>query len=198
MNEFGPIATIQKTGNEELTFNNSSLGLSLLNFWQWSTSDLVSNATRGRLAEFIVAAALGIDTTIVRDEWGAYDLESAEGIKIEVKASAYIQTWKQKKLSPVSFSIKNTRTWNTATGVYNIESKRQADIYVFCLLHHTDQATINPLNLNQWEFYVCSAQVLNEKYPLAKSISLTKLKRLVTLAPFDKLQETIMLNSKSV
>lgn len=36
---------------------------------------LVSNATRGRLAEFIVAAGLKIDTSGVRDEWAASDLD---------------------------------------------------------------------------------------------------------------------------
>ena len=32
----------------------------VIDFWKWSVSDLVSNATRGRLAEFIVAKALKI------------------------------------------------------------------------------------------------------------------------------------------
>jgi hypothetical protein len=47
----------------------------LIEFWQWSISDLVSNVSRGVLAEFIVAKALEINTVSnVRDEWAAYDL----------------------------------------------------------------------------------------------------------------------------
>ena len=59
------------------------MDLTLLDFWSWSASDLVSNATRGRLAEFIVANALGVESGI-REEWAAYDLATATGIKIEV------------------------------------------------------------------------------------------------------------------
>jgi hypothetical protein len=50
-----------------------------------TASDLVSNSTRGVLAEFIVARALGLDTG-VRTEWQAFDLETASGKKIEVKS----------------------------------------------------------------------------------------------------------------
>ena len=37
---------------------------------------------------------------------------------------------------------------------YSEEKLRRADIYIFCLLGHKDQTTINPMNLNQWVFYV--------------------------------------------
>src|SRR6266851_1966408 len=55
-----------KTGHETFHANARGLGLTLSDFWRWSLSDLVSNATRGRLAEFIVADALGISTRGVR------------------------------------------------------------------------------------------------------------------------------------
>jgi len=58
-----------KTGNEPLSVNGNNLKVTLLDFWKWSVSDILSNATRGRLAEFIVATATNIDITIVRDEW---------------------------------------------------------------------------------------------------------------------------------
>jgi hypothetical protein len=54
-----------KTGNEPI----SDTGKTLLDFWKWNGSDLVSNATRGRLAEFIVAIALDVDLSAPRDEW---------------------------------------------------------------------------------------------------------------------------------
>jgi hypothetical protein len=41
----------RKTGAERLHQQGSDLGLDLLAFWRWNASDLVSNATRGRLAE---------------------------------------------------------------------------------------------------------------------------------------------------
>jgi len=66
-----------------------------------SLSDLVSNATRGRLAEFIVAQALNVDTSGVRDEWAAYDLLTSSGIKVEVKSAAYLQSWAQRRHSNI-------------------------------------------------------------------------------------------------
>jgi hypothetical protein len=51
----------------------------------------VSNTTRGRLADFIIAKALGVDTSGVREEWAAFDLISPEGTQVEVKSADYIQ-----------------------------------------------------------------------------------------------------------
>lgn len=82
-----------KNGEEKLFYDNESLTFSLLDFWRWSVSDILSNATRGRLAEFIIATAVNIDIKQIRDEWGAFDLETPSGIKIEVKSAAYLQSW---------------------------------------------------------------------------------------------------------
>jgi hypothetical protein len=51
-----------KTGREWFRAGDRMLDFELSEFWRWSMSDLVSNATRGRLAEFIVAKALSIST----------------------------------------------------------------------------------------------------------------------------------------
>ena len=34
------------------------------------------------------------------------------------------------------------------------EAKRHSDVYVFALLAHLDQRTINPMDVSQWRFYV--------------------------------------------
>ncbi|MCX6350451.1 MAG: hypothetical protein NTX03_01155 [Bacteroidetes bacterium] len=57
-----------KTGNEPLIFNNYPLKYSLMDFWKWSVSDILSNATRGRFAEFIVATATNINVEKMRNE----------------------------------------------------------------------------------------------------------------------------------
>lgn len=161
MSEFEKLTFQPKTGDEPLTFKNQNLDVKLIDFWRWSVSDIVSNATRGRFAEFIVATALGIDQTIVRDEWSAYDLTSPEGIKIEVKSASYLQSWFQNDYSKISFSIRPTKHWDSLTNKQAELAMRQADIYVFCLLKHKDKKTLNPMNLEQWEFYVTSTETLN-------------------------------------
>jgi hypothetical protein len=129
------------------------------------------------LAEYIVAKALDIDNK-VRIEWDAYDLKTEDGIKIEVKSAAYLQSWKQNKDSNISFSIKPTYGWNSETNEYSTELKRQADVYIFCLLKHKDKVTVNPLRLDQWVFYILSTKVLNEKKTTQEKIELNPLKDL--------------------
>ena len=96
----GVLQANRKSGKERLHDDGKDLGCDLLSFWQWSVSDLVSNATRGVLAEYIVARALGIPVdTKVRNEWSAYDLKTPDGVTVQVKSAAYIQSWAQKQLS---------------------------------------------------------------------------------------------------
>jgi hypothetical protein len=117
-----------KSGRENFKADGRGLKFTLYDFWRWSVSDLVSNATRGRLAEFIVAKALGISTDDVRDEWRAYDLKMPECIKVEVKSAAYIQSWHQTKLSTIIFRTPKTRAWNPDTNELEAELKRQAHV----------------------------------------------------------------------
>ena len=77
----------RKTGAESFRNGKQTLPFDLLSFWQWSNSDLLSNVTRGVLAEYIVARALGIGESDIRDEWAAYDLCTSDCIKIEVKCT---------------------------------------------------------------------------------------------------------------
>lgn len=164
-----------KTGRERFRTDDQVLDFSLCDFWRWSMSDLVSNATRGRLAEFIVAKALSISTETVRDEWGAYDLETPEGIKVEVKSAAYIQSWHQSRFSAISFRTPKTLAWDSETNRQDKQAKRQADVYVFALLSHQEKPTINPLNIRQWQFFVVPTAVLNARTRSQHSITLRTL-----------------------
>ena len=172
------IPTARKTGGECFTLGDQTLPVDLLSFWQWSTSDLLGNTMRGCLAEYIVAMALGI-TSGVRNDWEAYDL-LFNGWKIEVKASGYLQTWPQKCLSRLVFSIRPARSWDPVTGRMTDDVCRQSDVYVFCLHHHKDKATVNPLDLAQWSFYVLPTAYLDcaPRFKDASSISLSALKTL--------------------
>lgn len=164
-----------RTGTEPLHSDGQNLGVSVFDFWRWSASDLLSNATRGRFAEFIVARALGIPLDQVREEWSAYDLLTPEGIRVEVKSAAYIQSWHQSKPSIISFLVPKTRAWHAETNLQETEARRQADIYVFALLAHSDQTTIDPLNVNQWQFFVLPTAVLDSRTRSQHSITLRTL-----------------------
>ena len=191
-NGFPPIVAERKSGLEELHENGEPVGTSVLDFWCWATSDLLSNATRGVLAEYIVARVLGLDSG-VRAQWDAYDLMTSTGLKVEVKSSAYLQSWYQKELSIIQFGIAPTLKWDEATNKRESERRRQADVYVFCVLTPRDQATVDPLNLKQWTFYVLPTVVLDQRVPTQKSIGLTGLKKLDAVkTDYDGLAEAIL------
>lgn len=94
-NKYPPIKVTRKTGSERLHNDGKEISVQLVDFWRWSASDLLSNATRGVFAEFIIASALGLVDN-VRAEWGSYDLKTRKGKRIEIKSAAYLQSWHQK------------------------------------------------------------------------------------------------------
>ena len=167
----------RKTGSERFHANGKPLEFSLLGFWQWSSSNLVSNAMRGVLAEYIVACDLGVADGL-RTEWEAYDLHTQRGVKVEVKSAAFLQSWKQAKLSSICFGIRQSYGWDAITNEMGAERKRQAHVYVFALLKHQDKATLDPLDVVQWDFYILPTAVLNTRLASQKQISIATLLKL--------------------
>jgi hypothetical protein len=176
MNPLQAVKATKKTGKEPFVFDGNELPLNVLSFWQWSSSELLGNALRGVLAEFIVASTIDV-LEQPREEWDAYDLITKSGLKIEIKSSAYLQSWNQTELSKIIFGIQPTVLWDE-NNKRSEEAKRQADVYVFCVLAHKDKSTVNPLDLSQWEFYVLDTKVLNDKVPKQKTITLSSLLKL--------------------
>ena len=160
----------RKSGRER--FRGMAGEHTLQDFWAWAFSDLVGNTERGKLAEYIVATAMGCDGG-TSPAWGSFDLLSPDGIKIEVKASAYIQSWEQKAFSKILFSIAESRYWDGI--VYDKEKKRQADVYVFCVEKHKDKETVNPFDPAQWDFYPVSTRKLNASLGKQRTVSLGSL-----------------------
>lgn len=145
-------------------------------FWQWAFSDFMSNALRGVLAEYIVASAIGCAHG-QRTEWDAYDLLTEEGLKIEVKSSAYLQSWHQNKHSVIRFDIGQKKAWDAQTNISSSEAIRSADIYIFCVFATTDKSIANPLDLSQWFFLVCPTELLAEKLGNQKTVGLATLEK---------------------
>jgi hypothetical protein len=174
----GPIELTRCEGDEPFHCAGEPLEFDLATFWQWSFSDVVSNATRGIVAEFIVARALGIGKAGVREEWAAYDLEIPDGPKIEVKSAAYIQSWQQREFSKISFRVPKTLGWDKNSNRQSQTAKRQADVYVFALLAHKNQESLDPLDVSQWMFYVLPTVVLDNRKRSQHSITLPSLEKL--------------------
>ena len=167
-------APLRRTGGEPFHDRGAPLGMDVLGYWRWAYSDILSNAARGKLAEYIVACALGADGG-VRIDWDAYDLRTPEGWKVEVKSAAYWQSWPQKGPSAIVFRIPRSWGWTAEDNSFFDEPTRAADVYVFAVLAHMDKATIDPLDIAQWDFYVLPTAVLEAKCAVQKTISLGSL-----------------------
>ena len=185
------IHTVRRTGLEVIHRNGHPVGGSLLDFWKWAGSDLVGNTFRGWLAEYFVALDLGIADGM-RSEWTAYDLEMEDGTKVEVKTSAYVQSWKQKGLSSPRFSIRRALGWDPDTDTFTEHPMRPSDIYVFCLHKHRDQATLDVCNVSQWTFFVIPTKVIDDELDSQKSVGVATLRRIgASEVPFGKIRQTV-------
>ena len=174
---FPRLPQMRRTGDEPFHADGSALPFDLLSFWQWYASDLAGNALRGCIAEYLVLQALGVNPA-VRQEWDAVDIKLTSGLTVEVKSSAYHQSWAQKMESPIGFSIAPALGWDATTGENALKSIRPAKVYVFCLLAHHDRETLDPLNVSQWTFYVLATRILDDKAGRQKKINLASLLRL--------------------
>ena len=154
-------------------------------FWRYAYSDLIDNRNRAAFGEFIVAKAVGATETPY-SSWESYDIKSPDGIKIEVKTSAYIQTWKQEKLSIPTFDISKKYGWVGETSEWDNVKDRQANVYVFCLHLEKDKLKqLTPENSENWLFYVVSTNLINEKLADQKSLRISTLEDFLGIQPIQ-------------
>ncbi|MFI9625262.1 hypothetical protein [Streptomyces sp. NPDC052042] len=125
----------------------------VLDFWRYAMPDLRTNTTRGLLAEFLVHRAVGAEER--NAEWESFDVLAPDGLRIEVKTSAYLQAWEQRRLSQIRFTRLRGRVW-TSEAEDAVEPTYNADVYVFALHIARTHAAYDPLDIGQWHFYVAS------------------------------------------
>lgn len=135
--------------------------VSVLDFWRWASSDLRENILRGVLAEFLVAKAVG-DPSELRHAWDNFDVTTPDGTKIEVKSSAYLQSWRQQRLSSIKFSGLMGRACSYETNELEADPSLRADLYVFALHTCQDPDQYDVLDLAAWRFYVVPVSLLRD------------------------------------
>jgi len=147
---------------------------SLLDFWKWAFSDLCDDDLKGIFAEWIVLKLLKIPSSR-RINWANSDIITPKGVRIEVKASSYWQSWKlldekgalrPTPLHPVSsesqirFAGLRARD---AVAVPNGDDPQlfKSDVYIFAFQHERDVEKWNAMDLSQWEFYVLPVSAIS-------------------------------------
>ena len=149
-----------------------------------SRNPLIENNLRGIFAEYLVADILGEGWEVCDGTYADYDLLGPMGAKLEVKSSAFIQSWWRMSVeegaSPISkpkFSIKE-RLGKCGN------RRRAADVYVFALHESKDTGVADHRRVEQWGFYVC----LTASLPTGqKTITLGPLTRLASYGKADTL-----------
>jgi hypothetical protein len=150
-----------------LTGSNAKLQqASLSDFWKWAFSDLCDDDLKGIFAEWIVLKLLGI-ARARRVSWANSDIVTEEGVRIEVKASSYWQSWKlmdgtgalrPTPIHPVSSEAQIRFAGLKARDAGDISKSSdprlfKSDIYVFAFQHEKDSERWDAMDLSQWEFY---------------------------------------------
>jgi len=162
-------------------------------FWAWAYSDLMGNTVRPLIAEFLVSKLLNAHHG-QRIQWDGADV-AYKGLKIEVKSSAYVQSWHQDRLSKITFDIRpRTLTWDASANLSHPITRpygRHADLYVFCLLDEKDKEAADPRKLGQWKFFVLPTSQLNAAFRSQKTLSLSSLQKVTQALAYCQLKREI-------
>ena len=165
---------VKLSGKEKFTQHGNETNLSILDFWQFKFSNIYN--MQEIMAEYLVAKALGKDEADNDAYWRLFDI-AYRGKRIEVKQSSYYHPWNENgKISDQRiFSIAKANSSyedNTKENRY----ERQNDIYVFCLNVGKTKEEANPLNLDNWQFYIVPTSFINENCGDNKTISLGRIR----------------------
>lgn len=144
-------------------------GATVLEFWRWAFADLSDDDVKGWFAEWLVGRILGLPMAR-RISWANSDHVTPEGMRIEIKSSAYWQSWKlinedgtARTVEPIVDPAR-ARVYfagliagdsaSTAAGAPRLKS----DVYVFAFQKQADAAQWDALDLRQWDFHVLTKQ----------------------------------------
>lgn len=94
-----------------------------------------------------------------------------------MKSAAYWQSWPQQRPLKIVFRIPRTWGWNAEDDSQCETPTRAADLYVFAVLSHLDKATIDPLDVSQWDFDGLPTAVLERNCAEQQTVALGALLR---------------------
>ncbi len=144
---------------------------------------LVANNFRALLVEAMVAEALEPDWRWCSADYAAWDFETDDGLRLEVKQSAAKQSWALEGSRPsrASFDIA-FRAGRYDRSLWVEGRNRYAHLYIFA--HHAVvDASADHREPGQWRFYVTPAPRL----PPAKTIGLAGVAALASPDAIDQL-----------
>jgi hypothetical protein len=134
---------------------------------------LIQNNARGEYVEQMVDSCLSSDWTHCAGDWAGWDFERVDGVRLQVKQSAALQTWGIAK-RPASFSIAPASGYYINGTEWIAKASRPAHLYLFAW-HGITDGTADHTNPRQWRFFVVPEPSLPSG---TKSISIRALERI--------------------
>lgn len=162
------------TGQEQFTSGGKPIGINVLDFWSFQRSNLWD--MQEEIAEFLVAKALGQSIPHNKNGWTLWDIDY-KGKRIEVKETGYFYSWQKDGKTSEQRTFGITKAYSKYKDTSST-FERQNDVYVFCLNTGRTQEDSNPLELNNWRFWVVPTYVINQECGDNKTLSLNRLKKI--------------------
>ena len=177
------------TGNEKFIYNEQELDFGILDFWKYKYSNIWN--IQEYVAEFLIEKALGLEESQNTESWTLYDI-NYRNKRIEIKETSYYHPWNE------NGKISNQRVFGITMANSNYEDQenenkfeRQNDIYVFCLNTGKTKEEANPMDINNWEFYIVPTSTINELCGKNKTISLNKVKNIAEQVNYFEIKNYI-------
>lgn len=175
-------------GKEKFILNGEQTDMDIADFWRWHFCDRFD--LQDKMAEYIVAKALGKKSADNIGSWTLFDI-MYRNKRIEVKETSYYHSWQsdeEPKSKARNFRIaKAYSEYKDAASSY----ERQNDIYVFCLNTGSTREDSDPLQLEYWEFYIIPTKTINEVCGEAKTISLSRVRKLAKGVAYREIKGTV-------
>ncbi|MBO5476776.1 MAG: hypothetical protein J6A15_03360 [Clostridia bacterium] len=175
--------------NNKFVFEDKEMDFGIVELWEQKYSNIYN--MQETIAEFLVERALGLEKSFNSDYWTLYDILYRD-YRIEVKETGYYHPWNEEG----NISLQRVFGITKANSNYEDNTKenkyeRQNDIYVFCLNTGKDKETSNPMNINNWKFYIIPTAVINKQCGNNKTISLNRVKNLAREVQYNEIKEVI-------
>lgn len=157
---------------------------------------IMNNTHRGAYVELLVLDTLGEGWKTHGDPWLAWDIEHADGTKVEVKQSAACQSWHDGTQRSIDAARRQARfniakgalAWTPEAGWFK-PSDRLSDIYVFAWHPEPDLGLADHRKHDEWHFYVVRSDHLPEGQ---KSIGLSGIAKLAEPVDIDGLATAVL------
>jgi hypothetical protein len=155
---------------------------------------IMSNLARPHYVERMIALGLSDEWRLVSANWSGWDIESRDGVKVEVKQSAARQVWTSRpslggRTTKGQFDIGPRTGYWAEDGSRWVEMPgRPAHIYIFAWHPVENCSKADHRDATQWKFYVVPACELPASQ---KSIGLKKVAKLWSCVSYNELQHRL-------